>query len=253
MRSVIRGVLLDLDGTLLDHRSAADAAVTAWLSGHAPGHPRLAEAAALWWALEEPHLRAWQAGECSWEEQRRRRIRALCVELSVTVPADLDAAFGAYASHYRQSWTAYPDAARAVAALEGFRLGVLTNGSQRMQEAKVRAIGLDGRVGPVLTGEVLGGSYKPARACYTAAAEALGLAPGEVLLVGDDVVNDVTGPAAAGMRSVWLDRHGTEPPPDGFPRITSLTELPTLPALAAQGARSARAEAARSKPPTQAR
>ncbi|MFD2352565.1 HAD hydrolase-like protein [Nonomuraea ferruginea] len=45
----------------------------------------------------------------------------------------------------------------------------------------------------MLTGEVLGGCYKPAAACYTAAAAALGLPPEEVLLVGDDIAKDVTG------------------------------------------------------------
>lgn len=105
---------------------------------------------------------------------------------------------------------------------------MLTNGAQEIQEEKVRAIGLEGRVGRVLTGEVLGGCYKPAEACYTAAAAALGLPPREVLLVGDDIVNDVTGPAVTGMRSVWLDRLGTSPAPEGFPRITTLTELPSL-------------------------
>ncbi|MEO3885256.1 HAD family hydrolase [Nonomuraea sp. B5E05] len=97
-----------------------------------------------------------------------------------------------------------------------------------MQEDKVRAIGLGGLVGPVLTGEVLGGHFKPSPASYTGAAAALGLVPEEVVLVGDDVVNDVTGPAAAGMRSVWLDRLGVERPPAGFPRITSLTGLARL-------------------------
>ncbi|WP_197093947.1 HAD family hydrolase [Nonomuraea sp. SBT364] len=224
----IKGVLFDLDGTLLDHRGAADAGITAWVRERAPGHPRLGEAAALWEALEEPHLAAWHAGECSWQEQRRRRVRALCLELGLEVPGDPDAAFASYARHYRDGWRAYPDAAAAVAALRGFRLGVLTNGSQEMQEAKVRAIGLHGRVGPVLTGEVLDGRYKPAPACYTGAAAALGLAPQEVLLVGDDVAKDVTGPAVTGMRSAWLDRLGLTPPPEGFPRITSLTQLPPL-------------------------
>ncbi|WP_336206559.1 HAD family hydrolase [Nonomuraea sp. LPB2021202275-12-8] len=229
---MIRGILFDLDGTLLDHRAAADAGITDWVSGHAPGHPRLAEAAALWAALEEPHLAAWHAGECTWQEQRRRRLRALCRELALEAPGDLDAAFAAFAESYRAGWTAYPDAADAVAALGGFRLGVLTNGAQDMQEAKVRAIGLDGLVGPVLTGEVLDGCYKPVLACYTGAAAALGLAPEEVLLVGDDVAKDVTGPAAAGMRSAWLDRLGVETAPAGFPRITSLAELPPLVARA---------------------
>ncbi|MEU8245662.1 HAD family hydrolase [Nonomuraea sp. NPDC048916] len=222
-----RGILFDLDGTLLDHRAAANTAITAWMSGRAPGHPRLDEAAGVWTALEEPHLAAWQRGECSWEDQRRRRIREFCLEIEITVPGDLDAAFAAFVEHYRRGWVAYPDAARAVAALDGFRLGVLTNGTQEMQEAKVRAIGLGGLVGPVLTGEVLG-SFKPLAASYTGAAAALGLAPEEVLLVGDDVDKDVTGPAVTGMRSVWLDRHGTRPAPAGFPRITSLAQLPSL-------------------------
>ncbi|MFG1947001.1 HAD family hydrolase [Nonomuraea sp. NPDC048826] len=225
---MINGILFDLDGTLLDHRAAADAAIGAWVAERAPGHPRLGEVAALWAALEEPHLAAWHAGECTWQEQRRRRIRALCAELAIETPADLDAAFAGFTGHYRRGWTAFPDAAGALAALGGFRLGVLTNGSQEIQEEKVRAIGLDGLVGPVLTGEVLGGCFKPVAACYTAAAAALGLPPGEVLLVGDDIAKDVTGPAAAGMRSVWLDRLGVSPAPEGFPRITTLAELPAL-------------------------
>ncbi|MEQ4717062.1 HAD family hydrolase [Nonomuraea sp. B19D2] len=224
----IKGVLFDLDGTLFDHRGAADAAIVAWVSAHSPGHPRLAEVALLWAGLEGPYLAMWQAGECSVEEQRRRRLRALCQELAVPEPGDLDAAYADFAERYRQQWTAFHDAARAVAELAGLALGVLTNGAQRMQEAKVRAIGLAGRVGPVLTGEVLGGHFKPSPAAYTGAAAALGLAPEEVLLVGDDVGNDVTGPAATGMRSVWLDRLGVEPPPAGFPRITSLAELAPL-------------------------
>ncbi|MFB4291331.1 HAD family hydrolase [Nonomuraea sp. ATR24] len=162
--SAVRGVLFDLDGTLLDHRAAADAGITAWVAERAPGRPRLAEAARLWEALEEPHLAAWHAGECSWQEQRRRRVRALCAELGLDLPDDPDTAFASYARRYREAWRAYPDAAAAVAALRGFRLGVLTNG----------------------------------------------------------------GPAAAGMRSAWLDRLGIAPPPAGFPRITTLAELPAL-------------------------
>ncbi|WP_185845042.1 HAD family hydrolase [Nonomuraea sp. WAC 01424] len=231
MNGAINGILFDLDGTLLDHRGAAPDALTAWVSALAPGHPRLAEAAALWAALEIPHLAAWQAGECSWQEQRRRRVRALCRELGVEPPADLEAGFAAYAEHYRRGWAAYPDVAPALARLRGHTFGILTNGSQGVQEAKVRALGLD--LGPVLTGECLGGQFKPSPGCYTAAARALGLPPEQVLLVGDDLDKDVRGPAAVGMPSVWIDRLGAEPAPAGFPRITSLTELPQLLALLA--------------------
>ncbi|MFI6597493.1 HAD family hydrolase [Nonomuraea sp. NPDC050536] len=223
---MIKGLLFDLDGTLLDHRAAANAAISAWLEARAPGHPRLAEAPASWEALEEPHLAAWHAGECTWQAQRRRRVTAFCREFGLDVPADVDTAFASYAVHYRRNWVPYPDAAAGVASVRGLRLGVLTNGGQSMQEDKVRAIGLEGRVGPVLTGELLGGHYKPSPEAYAGAAEALGLAPEEVVLVGDDIAKDVIGPAAVGMGSVWLDRHSVLAGPDGFARITSLTELP---------------------------
>lgn len=36
---MINGILFDLDGTLLDHRTAADTAIGAWVSERAPGHP----------------------------------------------------------------------------------------------------------------------------------------------------------------------------------------------------------------------
>ncbi|SPL97846.1 2-haloalkanoic acid dehalogenase [[Actinomadura] parvosata subsp. kistnae] len=224
----IKGILFDLDGTLFDHRGAADAAITAWVARRFPGHPRLGEAAAIWAALEAPYLAMWQEGRCSVQEQRRLRLAALCDELALPVPGDLDAAYDAFATLYREHWAAFPDAAGALAELGGYTIGVLTNGTLPMQEAKVRAIGLAGLVGPVLTGEVLGGHFKPAPACYTGAAAALGLPPQEVLLVGDDLDNDVTGPAVTGMRSIWLDRLTAGPPPDGFPRITSLAELPPL-------------------------
>ncbi|MFC4121047.1 HAD family hydrolase [Nonomuraea zeae] len=225
---MIRGILFDLDDTLFDHRGAADAAITSWASAYFPGHARLGEVAALWAGLEIPYMAMWQAGECSMEEQRRRRLRALCRELAVPEPDDLDAAYTEFTERYRQRWTAFPDVAGALAALGGFAFGVLTNGGQRMQEAKIRAIGLAGALGPVLTGEVLGGHFKPSPGSYTGAAAALGLAPEDVLLVGDDVDKDVTGPAPTGMRSVWLDRRGIERPPAGFPRITTLADLPQL-------------------------
>ncbi|MEO3885257.1 hypothetical protein [Nonomuraea sp. B5E05] len=109
----VKGVLFDLDGTLLDHRGAADGAIVSWVSARAPGHPRLGEAATLWAELEGPYLAMWQRGECSVQEQRRLRLRALCAELTVPEPGDLDAAYDDFTGRYRRGWSAFPDAAQA--------------------------------------------------------------------------------------------------------------------------------------------
>ncbi|GAA3093462.1 hypothetical protein [Nonomuraea salmonea] len=92
----VKGVLFDLDETLLDHRGAASAGIAAW---------------AAWPCLPRP--------------------------TSTPPTRSTPPATGA-------PGPAFPDVAQAVAGLAGFALGVLTNGVQRVQEAKVRAIGLAG-------------------------------------------------------------------------------------------------------------
>ncbi|WP_067169937.1 HAD family hydrolase [Microtetraspora niveoalba] len=229
---MIRAVLFDLDETLFDHRAAVAHAATAWTRTLVPGHEPPAGVLALWLDLERRHLPAWHASECSFAEQRRRRLRDFCGRLRLPLPADLDAAYAEFLVHYETAWAAFPDAADTVDALSGrgLTLGVLTNGEPVQQEAKLRRIGLMDRLDPVLTPDALGGAFKPAPECYLAAAAKLGLRPTEILLVGDDRERDAIGPARVGMRGVWLDRHGTGHTggPPTPPRITSLRELPAL-------------------------
>lgn len=72
------------------------------------------------------------------------------------------------------------------------------------------------------------GSAKPGRAIFHAAAQLAGVAPDEVLHVGDDVHLDVLGALDAGMQAVWLNRND-QFWPDGCPAphdtVTTLTEL----------------------------
>ena len=53
------------------------------------------------------------------------------------------------------------------------------------------------------------GSAKPDASIFLAACARLGVAPREALYVGDDVLLDVRGAQQAGMRAVWLNRHGS--------------------------------------------
>ncbi|MFF4779171.1 HAD family hydrolase [Microtetraspora fusca] len=227
---MIRAVLFDLDETLFDHRGAVTHAAVAWTRALSPGHRPLTDLPALWLELERRHLPAWHAGECSFAEQRRRRLRDFCRLMRLPLPTDLDAAYADFLRHYEAAWTAFPDAADTVDTLtgRGLTLGILTNGVPVQQEAKLRRIGLMDRLDPVLTPDALG-AFKPAPECYLAAAAKLGLRPQEILLVGDDRELDAIGPSRVGMRGVWLDRHDTgHTDPHRPPRITSLRELPAL-------------------------
>jgi putative hydrolase of the HAD superfamily len=52
------------------------------------------------------------------------------------------------------------------------------------------------------------GVAKPDPRIFVAAAERLGIAPEEILHVGDDPELDVVGARDAGLRTAWINRHG---------------------------------------------
>jgi len=151
----IEAVVFDLDGTLFDHGGSVTTALGAWL-------PTLGSAATddlveAWLRVEERHFARWRSGELSWVEQRRERLRDFLplVRQPVGDEASLDAVFAGYLACYEAAWSAFDDVADAVDLLtaEGIWLAVLTNGTLHQQNAKVEAIGLSGRLGPVLTAE----------------------------------------------------------------------------------------------------
>jgi 2-haloalkanoic acid dehalogenase type II len=74
------------------------------------------------------------------------------------------------------------------------------------------------------------GAYKPDPRVFARAVERLGLAPDEVLHVGDSEVDDVKGAKAAGLHVAWLNRHGRARRGVASPdfEIRDLTELPRL-------------------------
>lgn len=225
----LRGVLLDLDGTILDHDGAVTRALAGWL-------PELDVASTdqtrrLWFAAQDRHLVAWRRREISFAEQRRRRLRDSLPAVGVPVPADdaaLDGVFHGYLRHYERSWQAYDDVPAALAAIAaaGLCTAVLTNGSTRQQHDKLARIGLTGRLGPVYTAEELAVA-KPSPDAFLAACRRWGLPPGAVLHVGDDHDLDVRAAREAGLHAVHLDRTGTGPAGEPL-RIASLRELPAL-------------------------
>jgi len=70
--------------------------------------------------------------------------------------------------------------------------------------------------------------YKPNPAFYTQILNDNGLLPEEVLFVGDSITDDVLGPKALGIKTVWLDRAGDCGDFGQDERITELGELVDL-------------------------
>lgn len=232
-------ILFDLDGTLLDHDGAVRAALDVWLptlSGAATSSSAWTTehhdaVVAAWFDAETRHFTRWRTGEVSFAEQRRARLRDV---LPVAGQADavgasddeLDALFSGYLAAYEGSWRLFDDVIPALESLQhsGFRLAMLTNGTEEQQGSKVERTGLGPWLETVFTAEGLGVA-KPSADAFRLSCEALDVAPDRILYVGDNPVVDVRGALDAGLGAVHLDRPGTNVV-DPAQRIRSLTELP---------------------------
>jgi putative hydrolase of the HAD superfamily len=229
----MRAVLFDLDGTLMDHDRARETGLAVHLGEWLPalGAQELAGLDEEWRRLEARHYEQYASGECSFQEQRQRRVRGMHAALGREQPEDeaAEAWFVAYLKHYRAAWSAFDDVLPALAALATAhpqaKLGVVTNGEGEPQRAKLLAIGLEERFETVVaSGEV--GVAKPNREIFALACERLGVEPGQAAHVGDRLDLDAQGAAAAGLRGIWLDRRGAAGKAEGVARISSLRELP---------------------------
>lgn len=209
----MRGFLFDLDDTLMDHEGALAAAVDDWCVelGLSPGQDQRFR------AIEKKWFARYEAGETTHQGQRAGRCREFLDRPELSDAAAL-ALYDGYLAAYERNWRAFPDALRALrAALSRGPVGILTNGTAQMQWAKLRAGGL-ALEGIVMIATVDIGKPKPQPEAYLAGCEALGTAPGETLMIGDSLPNDVEGAQAAGLPAVWLQRGGGGD-------ITSLAEL----------------------------
>lgn len=225
-------VLFDLDGTLLDHRASASAALEAALPvwAGADGIPDPDRLVRVWFELEDEHMGAYLRGECSFQEQRRRRTRAFLDALGRRGPEpDLDGLFGVYLRAYESAWRAFGDAEPCLRRLATVvRLAVLTNGDAGQQARKLERIGLAHRFEQVLTPAETGAA-KPARAAFHSACKAMQLDNARCAYVGDDLESDARAASAAGLRGVWIDRTASPArPPDDVVRVATLTALPGI-------------------------
>lgn len=206
----VRAVGFDLDGTLFDHLGSACAGVDRFVG--ALGVPPSAEVRDAWFEAEDAQFERWRAGEITFQEQRRERLRSVLPQFGIEAPRgreEADALFGRYLEEYRRAWRPFDDSVDVIVALRaaGLRVGILTNGAQEQQLEKLRSIGTLDSVDIVCTSEEIG-VQKPDPRAFRTLAHRLGVAAGECLFVGDNPEHDVEGARRAGMGAVLVDRYG---------------------------------------------
>ncbi len=214
-------ICFDLDDTLLDHQRAERLAALELTETLDDGVGAAGDAFVRnWRSATEHHFGAFLRGECSFQDQRRPRIRQLFGEGLTDKKAD--ALFAVYLRAYEANWQLFDDVLLCLEALRDVQLGIITNAAQEQQERKLERLGIAQHFSFVLSAE-RAGCAKPDPAIFALAAT-YARSTGPHVYVGDNLLLDAHGATGAGWHGIWLDREGRG---SSFPRtLASLTKLP---------------------------
>ncbi len=223
----IKAITLDLDDTLWPvwpTIQRAEQALIDWLNQHAPATAALSSAPEVKQAVrtEINQRHAAQAHDLSFlrREAIREMLRRSGDPSHLAEPA-FEVFFAA-----RQRVELYDDALPALAFWsQRYPVVALSNGN-----ADVHRVGIGQHFHASVSAQSLGVA-KPDPRIFVAGAQAAGVAPHEVLHIGDDAHADCVGAMDAGMQVVWLNREGKDWPHPSHPAPVQVAELNALCAL----------------------
>ncbi len=115
----------------------------------------------------------------------------------------------------------------------GIKTGLITNGKRELQRVKLGLLGLEPYLDEILvSGEF--GIGKPSPEPFVAMAERLGLAPGELVFVGDHPQNDIEASRRVGYTPIWIKTTGTWIYPDIEKPPIQLDDISAVPDVIAE-------------------
>jgi putative hydrolase of the HAD superfamily len=233
----VRGVLFDLDETLIEEEASNDA--SALVACNIAAERYGVEPAALLAAMRSCSRELWMnsqtidycreigisAREGLWgtfegDGSKLRELREWICEyrrLSWTNALQAvgvrDGALGdelvdRFLRDRRERHVVFPESAQLLADLRySYRLGLITNGAVDIQMAKI----VGSKLGEYFATTVISGAHgfgKPASAIFAMALKELGVEAGDAVMIGDNLSRDIAGARAVGMKTIWVNRIG---------------------------------------------
>lgn len=216
--TAVKALLFDLDNTLINRNKAVKYYMRQWLRRH---FPRLQPA-----VVEEELKRIMQKD--NWGYTCRMEFFSWMKEhySGNFTPAALLEDFLAQLPFYLKPCLESSELIQGIS--KRYSVGLFTNGGARTQRKKLQMGGLTEAFAPdriFVSAEL--GYEKPQRQAYAAVLEALQLSAEEVLMIGDDPLNDIEGAGSAGLQTCWLSHQRSYPTEYRKPNYTigNLREL----------------------------
>lgn len=204
---MIRHILFDLDDTLLDFTSAERVALSKTLR-HIGVEPTEA-VLSRYHALNAAQWRLLEQRVLTRDEVKTRRYQLLFEELGVDrSPAEMTRY---YESRLADEHRFIDGAPELLEQLRGrYHLYIVTNGTEHVQESRIRLAGLAAYMDGVFISQRVGAD-KPQRAFFEYCfARIPDFRREETLIVGDSLTSDIRGGRDAGITTVWFHPRGEE-------------------------------------------
>ena len=218
-------IFFDIDETLLDFKGAEYLGVAAiyqeWQKYFDESQD---DFYARWCAVGKHYFARYLAGELTFEGQQIARVQDL-FRAACQSGAQALAIFQLYLTNFQENWAPFPDVWPCLQSLAGHRLGIISNGQTKQQQAKLEKLGICDFFEVIVTAEDTG-LAKPHVAIFRAAAARVGIAQEQCTYCGDDWTTDMMPLASVGMQGIWINRRGgTAGSLGNIREIHSLTEL----------------------------
>ncbi len=237
MRDLIRGIVFDAHGTLIEYDEDRALAYFAqigddqrlgveptdfWKAWLAVGEEFAKEQGRGWDQLDGP-LPPLEPFRVTWPIQFERAFARLNIRGDATAASD-------YLRHRFATSPLYDDVLPALERIRGYPL-VLTVLSNADHDFLLEPLERHALEFHAVDSSETARAYKPHRRAFEHAAERAGLPMAELLYVGDSPTADVGGARNAGMRVAWINRRRVTPPetmPKPDVEVADLLELAQL-------------------------
>ncbi|MGI6315829.1 MAG: HAD family hydrolase [Christensenellales bacterium] len=196
-KNLIRGVVFDLDHTLYDRKTSDTLGLIKYFSQYprqfAPGQTPESAAKSMWRGELDNLKSGWQALT---DTMTREGVFAY--------PPTGQAFCDWFQRYYASAGVTWPCVYPLLHNLKrmGLKLGIITNGTQTTQQAKLDYFGFPSLIPEIIIAS--GQQAKPNPAPFIRMTSQLGCPANTLLYVGDNPINDVAASHSAGYIPVWV-------------------------------------------------
>jgi len=215
---MIKAILFDLDGTLLDRDASIEHFITTQYDRLTP----------LKKITKTEYVSRFIELDCRGHVWKDKVYQTIVSEFGLKT-VSWEELLDDYDTEFIHSCIPFPNLVETLDILttQGYLLGIITNGLGTFQKRTIQGLGIEQYFQTILISEVEK-VRKPEAEIFLRALRNLGVTPDESVFIGDHPDADVMGAKRIGMKSIWKRDLGWQEPenPDGI--IDNLGNLPLM-------------------------